>query len=265
MHRYRVLEQGKIYKPSSLTVQRAPNTLTETGPKKSILFSGLYIDLNKNVFDGLYNLSIFKGQAANCARALKGWLGEKDRDLSASFGLISSAFSSRLQPSRLKPKRSRFFNQHYGLDLLERIMHLRRTDLPNEVCDNWLMSFVVLRRFIQSANQVFLPYRPLASNTLMNGGKKMPPAILIKNLWGSLGRMESLFNRIDDDLDKSYEHVLFEGESVESFNSQISSKEITDTIAALKGLGFFIPRDFEYYEAKLGKRAIDLIRDFLSS
>jgi len=224
--------------------------------KKHIVFSDLYGGLNKNVYDGRSNLFLLENQARNSlARA------RKSRDLSGPLGIISSTLAARAKP----PDKLKFFTERYEFDIFRKIMQLRGIDVPNEACDKWLMSFVVLRRFIQSADTVFSPYHPKASKTLRNGGTKVDPATLVRKLWLSLGRMEFLFNRVKPDLFRLYEHIFFKRNNIKHFNSMIDSKQITDTMTALKEYGFFIPKGFKYYSEKLGKRAFDLTKDFLLS
>jgi len=223
-------------------------------------FPSLYVDLHQDLHNGISNIFLFKEQAAN---SLKDWFGEKRYDLSGPLGAISSALSSRVEP----PDVSKFFTEKYQFEISKRINMFRKIRFPDHVCDNWLMTFAVLGRFIQGANNVFVSYRPSSLATSTNGGVKVDPSMqasMLKNLWFSLGKLESLFAKVDDDLDSSYEHVFFKEKRIESFESRIDFDDIIKTMVVLKRYGFFSSREDKYYEAELGKEAMGLIKDFLS-
>lgn len=223
-------------------------------------FYNLYVKLHRNLRDGISNIFLFKEQAAI---PLKGSFGKKPFDLSGPLAAISTALSSRVEPSDA----SKFFTEKYQSEVSEKINALRKIRFSEEVCANWQMTFVLLGRFIEGANKVFADFQPSSLVTSTNGGVRenvRTQVSVLKNLWFSLDRLESLFSKVDDDLDKSYEHVFFKRNRIEKFESRIVYDDLFETMVLLKRHGFFVSRRSEYYEKELGKEAVDLIRDFLS-
>lgn len=156
-----------------------------------------------------------------------------------------------------------FFSDAYQSFILSNIQGLREAGLPLEACGRWSSVFLILRKFIADARDVFRELAP-QSHTMPNGGNfdAAPYMSAYTGFYSSNSVFDSLIVKTIGDWDKAH-LVAIEDQNFEDFESEIRYVDIYDAVSYLKSVGFFKPKGFAYYEKRFDEKTVELARDFM--